>query len=92
MRCVDAAMRSDDFTPAQAKQIKAKIRPMLGYLGRLKQRMHKRRFPHDEQLFLTVRSLRRDSRAERARALPELRKRRRPGAIENRVLGLATDT
>jgi hypothetical protein len=47
-------MRSDDITPAQAEQIKAKIRPMLGYLGRLKKRMHKRRFPHDDELYRTV--------------------------------------
>ena len=47
-------MRSDDVTPAQAEQIKAKVRPMLSYLGRLKQRMHKRRFPNNDRLFLTV--------------------------------------
>ncbi len=51
---VDAAMRSDDITPAQAEQIKAKVRPMMGYLGRLMKRIHKRRFPHDDQLFITV--------------------------------------
>jgi hypothetical protein len=49
-----ATMRSDDITPAQAERIKVKIRPMLGYLGRLKHRMHKRRFPHDDLLFRTV--------------------------------------
>jgi hypothetical protein len=47
-------MRSDDITPAQAERIKARIRPMLGYLGRLKHRMLKRRFPNDDLLFLTV--------------------------------------
>jgi hypothetical protein len=50
----DEAMRSDDITPAQAEQIKVRIRPMMGYLGRLKERMHRRRFPHDDLLFLTV--------------------------------------
>jgi hypothetical protein len=47
-------MRSDDLTPAQARQMKATIRPMLGYLNRLKRRMEKRRFPADDKLFQTV--------------------------------------
>jgi hypothetical protein len=47
-------MRSDDLTSAQAQKIKASIRPMLGYLIRLKKRMEKRRFPSDDGLFQTV--------------------------------------
>ena len=86
-------MQSDDITPAQAEHIKAKVRPMLGYLGRLKHRMHKRRFPHDDLLFLTVvKAYDADPRAERARALPELRQWRRPRAAGNRVQGLAPAT
>jgi hypothetical protein len=34
--------------------MKATIRPMLGYLNRLKRRMEKRRFPSDDKLFQTV--------------------------------------
>ncbi len=47
-------MRSDDLTSAQAQQLKSSIRPMLGYLNRLKKRMEKRRFPSDDGLFPTV--------------------------------------
>jgi hypothetical protein len=43
-------MRSDDLTPAQAQKLKEQLRPMLGYLARLKARMHKRRFPNDDKL------------------------------------------
>ena len=47
-------MESSDLTPAQAKRLKAKIGPMLGYLSRLRKRMEKRRFPHDDKLLRTV--------------------------------------
>ena len=47
-------MRGDDLTPDQAQRLKATIRPMLIYLGRLKKRMEKRRFPLDDKLFQTV--------------------------------------
>jgi hypothetical protein len=47
-------MKCDDLTPAQAERLKQSVRPMLGYLGRLKKRMEKRRFPNDDRLFLTV--------------------------------------
>jgi hypothetical protein len=40
-------MRSDDLTREQARAIKEKIAPMLGYLNRLKKRMDRRKFPHD---------------------------------------------
>ena len=47
-------MESSDLTPAQAKRLKESIRPMLGYLSRLKKRMEKRNFPHDDMLLRAV--------------------------------------
>ena len=38
-------MRSDDLTREQAEALKAKLTPMLNYLGRLQQRMIRRGFP-----------------------------------------------
>ena len=36
-------------------RLKAKLRPMLAYLGRLQKRMHKRHFPPDDKLQQLVR-------------------------------------
>jgi hypothetical protein len=47
-------MRSNELTRDRARTLKNKTHPMLGYLGRLKYRMHDRRFPSDDLLFLTV--------------------------------------
>ena len=47
-------MKCDDLTPAQAERLKQSVRPMLGYLGKLKKRMEKRRFPVDDRLYLSV--------------------------------------
>src|SRR5262245_2425750 len=47
-------MRFDDLTREQARAIKKKIRPMLGYLNRLKKRMDRRKFPHNDPLFNEV--------------------------------------
>ena len=43
-------MRSDDLTREQARALKNKIQPMLGYLHRLKKRMHHKGFPLDNEL------------------------------------------
>jgi hypothetical protein len=45
-----AAMRSDDLTPKQADALKAHTRPKLRYLGAMLTRMHKRRFPPQDEL------------------------------------------
>jgi hypothetical protein len=47
-------MQCDDLTPAQARALKNKLQPMLGYLNRLKQRMRRRGFPEDDPLLLAV--------------------------------------
>ena len=47
-------MQSDDLTPAQAKRLKENLRPMLGYLSRLKTRMEKHRFHHEDPLLRAV--------------------------------------
>jgi hypothetical protein len=47
-------MQSDDLTPAQAARLKENTRPMLGYLSRLKARMVKRRFHHEDPLLRAV--------------------------------------
>jgi hypothetical protein len=47
-------MRSDDLTKEQARAIKEKIGPMLGYLNKLAKRMNQRRFPPDDRLMEAV--------------------------------------
>lgn len=47
-------MRSDDLTRDQARAIKNKIQPMLGYLSRLKRRMIFKGFPPDDGLLQAV--------------------------------------
>jgi hypothetical protein len=47
-------MRSDDLTRDQARALKNKLQPMLGYLNRLKKRMTYRGFPPDDELLRLV--------------------------------------
>ena len=47
-------MRSDDLTREQARALKNKLAPMLGYLNRLKKRMARRGFPPDDPLLIEV--------------------------------------
>ena len=47
-------MRADDLTREQAGAVKNKLRPMLGYLGRLKRRMVQRGFLSDDPLLSAV--------------------------------------
>jgi hypothetical protein len=47
-------MRSDDLTREQAEALKAKLTPMLNYLGRLQQRMIRRGFPPVDPLLCDV--------------------------------------
>jgi hypothetical protein len=47
-------MQSDDLTPAQARALKNKLQPMLGYLNRLKHRMRRRGFLNDDPLLAAV--------------------------------------
>ena len=47
-------MQSDDLTREQARALKNKLQPMLGYLNRLKKRMHNRGFPSDDELLQAV--------------------------------------
>jgi hypothetical protein len=47
-------MRSDDLTPEQARALKNKLQPMLGYLNRLKQRMRRRGFLASDPLLVAV--------------------------------------
>jgi hypothetical protein len=48
------AMRSDDLTREQARALKSKLQPMLGYLNRLKKRMANKGFPPNDQLLIAV--------------------------------------
>jgi hypothetical protein len=47
-------MQSTDLTRAQARALKNKLQPMLGYLSRLKRRMVRRGFPNDDRLMRAV--------------------------------------
>ena len=47
-------MRSDDLTPEQARALKNRLQPMLGYLNRLKHRMRRRGFLADDPLLAAV--------------------------------------
>jgi hypothetical protein len=47
-------MRSTDLTREQARALKAKLHPMLGYLARLKRRMVRRGFLNDDPLLAAV--------------------------------------
>jgi hypothetical protein len=47
-------MQSSDLTRDQARPLKNKMQPMLGYLGRLKKRMVRRGFQADDPLFTAV--------------------------------------
>jgi hypothetical protein len=47
-------MQCDDLTAAQARALKNKLQPMLGYINRLKQRMRRRGFPPDDRLLMAV--------------------------------------
>ena len=44
------AMQCDDLTPDQARALKNKLQPMLGYLNRLKHRMRRRGFLANDRL------------------------------------------
>jgi hypothetical protein len=48
-------MQSSDLTKAQARALKNKLAPMLGYLNRLKRRMVRRGFPPDDPLLVAAR-------------------------------------
>ena len=48
------AMQCDDLTDEQARALKNKLQPMLGYLNRLKQRMRRRGFRPDDRLLTAV--------------------------------------
>ena len=47
-------MTSDDLTKQQAEAINDKVRPMLNYLYRLRDRMEQRGFPQDDVLMAAV--------------------------------------
>jgi hypothetical protein len=47
-------VRSDDLTREQAEALKAKLTPILNYLGRLQQRMIRRGFPPIDPLLCDV--------------------------------------
>ena len=47
-------MQSHDLTRDQARALKNKLHPMLGYLGRLKRRMVRRGFLNDDPLLAAV--------------------------------------
>lgn len=47
-------MQSNDLTKEQARALKNKLHPMLGYLGRLKKRMVRRGFLNDDPLLAAV--------------------------------------
>jgi hypothetical protein len=47
-------MRSEDLTRDQARALKNKLQPMLGYLSRLKKRMVYKGFTHDDELLQAV--------------------------------------
>jgi hypothetical protein len=47
-------MRSTDLTREQARALKDKLHPMLGYFGRLKRRMVHRGFLNDDPLLAAV--------------------------------------
>lgn len=47
-------MQSNDLTKEQARALKNKLHPMLGYLGRLKRRMVRRGFLSDDPLLAAV--------------------------------------
>jgi hypothetical protein len=47
-------MQSTDLTREQARALKNKLQPMLGYLNRLKKRMHRKGFPSDDRLLVAV--------------------------------------
>ena len=47
-------MQCDDLTDEQARALKNKLQPMLGYLNRLKQRLRRRGFRPDDRLLTAV--------------------------------------
>jgi hypothetical protein len=47
-------MQSNDLTREQARALKNKIQPMLGYMGRLKKRMARRGFLSQDPLLTKV--------------------------------------
>jgi hypothetical protein len=47
-------MRCEDLTREQARALKNKLQPMLGYLSRLKRRMHQRGFLSGDPLLDAV--------------------------------------
>jgi hypothetical protein len=47
-------VNSHQLRPWQARQIRATLRPALGYLSRLKRRMENRGFPPDDKLYVAV--------------------------------------
>jgi hypothetical protein len=48
------AMRSDDLTRDQARALKNKVQPMLGYLTRLHKRIAFKGFLPDDELLIAV--------------------------------------
>ena len=54
LRLGQPPMCSDDLTREQARALKNKLQPMLGYLNRLKKRMHNKGFPPDDELLNLV--------------------------------------
>ena len=53
-RAIVAGMNSSNLTRDQARALKNKIGPMLGYLSRLNQRMMFKGFPPDDPLLALV--------------------------------------
>jgi hypothetical protein len=51
---VDVAMQSNDLNREQARALKNKLQPMLGYLTRLRKRMAYKGFQQDDELLRAV--------------------------------------
>jgi hypothetical protein len=47
-------MQCEDLTREQARALKNKLQPMLGYLGRLKERMRRKGFVESDRLLTAV--------------------------------------
>jgi hypothetical protein len=47
-------MTSDDLSPEQCDALSKRIAPVMGYLGRLSNRLAKAHFPHDDPLRVLV--------------------------------------
>lgn len=51
-------MNSRDLTKAQANAVHEQLRPMVGHLHKLQDRMDQRGFPIDDELYLLVKKAR----------------------------------